>query len=76
MDLCYEAGAAAYHIKSGVDGDRRLLEGDVEDDIRGLAADPGKFLEQVAVRRHLAPVFGDQHPAQDARDEAAVSQTG
>ena len=40
-----EAGAVAHSENVGVDGEGFLAERGVEDDVRGLAADAGKFLE-------------------------------
>ena len=48
-----EAGAVADAEEMGVDGDGRLAEGDVEDDIGGLAADAGQRLEGLAIARNL-----------------------
>ena len=39
----------------GIDRDRRLAEGNIEDDIRGLAADAGQGLQRFARARHLPP---------------------
>src|SRR5260370_17248139 len=55
-----EAGAVAHAKNMGIDGDRLFAEGDVEDDVRGLASDPGQRLERLAVVRHLAAVQLDQ----------------
>jgi len=43
----------------GIHGQRRLAEGDVEDDVGGLAADAGQGLERLAVARHMAAVAVD-----------------
>src|SRR4029079_136999 len=48
-----EAGAVADPEQMGVDGDGRLAEGGVEDDIGGLAADAGQRLEGGAIARNL-----------------------
>ena len=43
----------------GVDGERRFAKSGVEDDIGGLAADPGQSFERVAVLRGLAAMLLD-----------------
>ncbi len=46
-----------------VDGDRRLAESDVEDDVGGFAADPGQGLERLAGARHRAAMLLDEQAA-------------
>jgi len=55
-----KAGAVADPEDMGVDREGLLAECGVEDDIGGLAADPGKFLEQLPGARHLAAEAFDQ----------------
>src|SRR5437899_2338554 len=43
-----------------VDSDRRLAERDVEDDVGGLAADPGQLFQRLAIRWDLPPVLAHQ----------------
>jgi hypothetical protein len=45
------AGPVAHAEDVGVDGNRRLTEGDVEYDVRGLAADAGQRLQRLARAR-------------------------
>jgi CysZ protein len=56
-----EAGPVADPEQMGVDGDGRLAEGGVEDDIGGLAADAGQRLEGGAIARNLPAMPLDQH---------------
>src|SRR5262245_24087946 len=44
----------------GIDGDGGLAEGDIEHDIRRLAANSGKGDERFAIVRHLAIELGDE----------------
>ncbi len=67
-----EAGAVGDAENVGIDSHRRLVEGDVEDDIGGLAADSRQRLEGGAVLRHLAPVALDQQPG-EGRDVAGLA---
>ena len=55
-----EFGAVADAEQMGVDRDRRLAEGGVEDDIGGLAADPGKGFECLAGLGDFAAKLVDQ----------------
>ena len=55
-----KAGAVRNPEDVGVDGDGWLAEGDVEHDIRRLAADAGKGDERFARVRHLAAELGDE----------------
>src|SRR3954451_16124813 len=48
------AGPVAHAEDVGVDGNRRLTEGNVEYDVRGLAADAGQRLQRLARARDLA----------------------
>ncbi|MNC91420.1 hypothetical protein D3C83_76800 [compost metagenome] len=43
-----------------IDGNRRLAEGNVENDVGGLAADTGQRLQRFARAWNLAAMFGDQ----------------
>src|SRR6476660_3843673 len=44
----------------GVDRDRRLLEGDIENDIGRLPSDTGERLQRLAAHRNLATMLGDE----------------
>ncbi len=57
-----EAGAVAYAKNMGIDRHRRLPESDVEDDIGGLAPDPGQRLEGGAIAGHDAAMALDEQP--------------
>ena len=54
------AGPVAHAEDVGVDGNRRLTEGNVEHDVRGLAADAGQRLQRLARARDLAGMLLDQ----------------
>ena len=73
-----EPGAVRDPEDVGIDGDGRLAEGDVEHDIRRLAADAGKGDERLAIVRHLAVELLDELPRQ--RDQvprlAAIEPDG
>ena len=58
-----QSGAVGDAKDVRVDGQRRVAEGVVEDDVGGLAADPGKRLERLARARHLPAVLLDQDAA-------------
>src|SRR6476620_516006 len=53
------AGPVAHAEGVGVDGNRRLTEGNVEYDVRGLAADAGQRLQRLARARDLAGMLLD-----------------
>ena len=55
-----KAGAIADAEHVGIDGQRRLAEGDVQDHVRGLAPDPGQGFQRRAIMRHPAAVPVDQ----------------
>ncbi len=55
-----QTGAIRYPENMRVDRDRRLAESRVEDDVCGLAPDPGKTLEGLARRRHFTPMLFHQ----------------
>ncbi len=57
-----EAKAVADAEDVGVDRDRRLPEGDVEDDVRRLPPDPRQRLERLPVARNRAAVLLDERP--------------
>jgi hypothetical protein len=59
-----EAGAVADAEDMGVDGERLLAVRGVEDDVGGLAADPGERLQLFARLRYLAIVTIDQRLAE------------
>ncbi len=56
-----EPGAVRHAEDVRVDCDRRLAEGDVHHDVRGLAANAGQCLERRALARHFAAVFREDH---------------
>src|SRR6185503_16741064 len=55
-----QSGAVSDAKDVRIDGNRRLAEGNVEDDVGGLAADTGQRLQRFARARNLAAMFGDQ----------------
>src|SRR4029077_3781702 len=55
-----QAGAVADAEYMGVDRDRWLAEGNVENNIRGLAADTRQSLQLVARARDLPRMFGNE----------------
>src|SRR5690349_1434358 len=54
-----------------VNRERAFAEGDVQDDVRGLAADTRKRLELVPLARHLSVVLFDE-PAGELDDIAGL----
>ena len=59
-----KAGAVADPEEMGVDGDGRVTEGDVENDIGGLPTDARQGLQVGAVFGHRRSVLFDQLPRQ------------
>ena len=59
-----EPGAVRHPEDMGIDGDGRLTEGDVEDDIGRLSPHARKFLQRRPVVRHLAAMLRDELPRQ------------
>ncbi len=55
-----QPGAIGHAKNVRIDGDRRLAKSNIQNDVGGLAADPGQGLELVAVGWNLAAVLLDQ----------------
>src|SRR6185503_17354362 len=58
------AGPVTYAEDVGIDRNRGFAEGDVENDVGGLAADAGQRLQRLAHARDLATMLLDELPRQ------------